>query len=250
MKVIRDTWLVLARQIQLALRQPVWLVIGLMMPVLYLVLFGPLQEKALQTTREKAYQQFTPGMLVMMAIFGTLFVGFGLIAELRAGVIERMRVTPVSRIALLFGRAGRDVAMLLVQSIILVALAVPFGLKIEVGPVLLMFALLALIGLLCSSLSYGLALLTRSEDALAPIVQTFSQPLLLTAGILLPMALAPKWLQNVSDFNPFSWAVTASRALFVGRPEDPSVWKALVILVVLAALSVFWGARSFAKAVR
>src|SRR5438045_2992911 len=216
MGLVRDTWMVFTRQMTLVLRNPVWVVVGLMQPLYFLLLFGPLLKNALRMSSADAYKFFVPGLLVQLAMFGTLFVGFGLIAELRAGVIERMRVTPVSRIALLFGRAGRDVAMLLVQSIILVALAIPFGLKIEVGPVLLMFALLALIGLLCSSLSYGLALLTRSEDALAPIVQTFSQPLLLTAGILLPMALAPKWLQNVSDFNPFSWAVTASRALFVG----------------------------------
>ena len=55
---------------------------------------------------------FVPGLLIQLALFGTLFVGFGLIAELRAGVVERMRVTPVSRFAMLLGRTLRDVSIL------------------------------------------------------------------------------------------------------------------------------------------
>ena len=37
---------------------------------------------------------FVPGLLVQLALFGTVFVGFGIIAELRYGVIERLQVTP------------------------------------------------------------------------------------------------------------------------------------------------------------
>ena len=51
-----------------------------------------------------------PGILVQLGIFGSLFVGFALISEYRAGVIEAMRVTPASRTALLLGRVMRDVA--------------------------------------------------------------------------------------------------------------------------------------------
>lgn len=56
-----------------------------------------------------------PALLVQLALFGTAFVGFGLIAEYRSRVIERMRVTPVSRIALLLGRSLRDVVVLTVS---------------------------------------------------------------------------------------------------------------------------------------
>ena len=66
-----------------------------------------------------------PGLLVLLAIFGGLFQGFGLIAELRAGVIERSRVTPVSRLALLLGRSLRDVVSLLVQAVIITAAGAP-----------------------------------------------------------------------------------------------------------------------------
>jgi ABC-2 type transport system permease protein len=251
MKLLRDTWLVFTRQLQLFLRNPVWLIVGIIQPVLYLLLFAPLLKPALGArTNAEAYQTFVPGLLVMLAIFGALFVGFGLIAELRAGVIERSRVTPVSRLALLLGRSLRDVVSLLAQAILITLLAIPFGLSVEIGNVLLAYLLLGLIALLCSAVSYAVALKVRSEDALAPLLQTVSQPILLTAGILLPLIFAPTWLKSVAKWNPFSWAVDGVRALFNGQPGTPEVWKALVILSVLTALSVFWAARSFAKSVR
>ena len=251
MKLMRDTWLVFTRQIQLFLRNPVWLIVGIIQPVLYLLLFAPLLKPALGAkTNAEAYQTFVPGLLVMLAIFGALFVGFGLIAELRAGVIERSRVTPVSRLALLLGRSLRDVVSLLAQAVLITVLAIPFGLSVELGDVLLAYLLLGLIAMLCSAVSYAVALKVRSEDALAPLLQTVSQPILLTAGILLPLIFAPAWLKNVAKWNPFSWAVDGVRALFNGHPDVPEVWKSLVILGVLTVLSVLWAARSFAKSVR
>jgi ABC-2 type transport system permease protein len=189
-------------------------------------------------------------LLVQLAMFGTLFVGFALIAELRAGVIERMRVTPVSRVALLLGRSGRDVVTLLVQAAILTALSIPFGLHVRLGDVALTFALLALIALLLSATSYAVALKVRSEDALAPLLNMVVNPILLLSGILLPMYLGPKWLQNIAKWNPFSWAVDAARALFRGDPGDAHVWKALLILGVLAVAAATWASRSFARSVR
>lgn len=251
MKFLRDTWLIFTRQLQLVVRQPVWLVVGLLQPLFFLLLFGPLLRAMWPGTRADAYQWFIPGLLVQMAMFGTLFAGFGIIAELRAGVIERMRVTPVSRVALLFGRTGRDIVSLFVQCGLLVLLAIPFGLQVEIGPLLLMFGMIALIGALCASVSYGLGLLTRSEDALAPIMNTFTFPLLLTAGILLPLGdRTPGWLQGIGDANPFKWAADASRELFLGHWDVSVVWKALVILGVLAVLGILWGAREFARSVR
>ncbi|MBB5871622.1 ABC-2 type transport system permease protein [Allocatelliglobosispora scoriae] len=251
MKIFRDTWLIFSRQFQLLLRNPVWLIVGIVQPVFYLFLFAPLLKPALGAqTNAEAYQVFVPGLLVMLAIFGALFTGFGLIAELRAGVIERSRVTPVSRVALLLGRSLRDVVSLLFQAVLITVLAIPFGLSVNIGDVLLAYILLGLITLLCSAVSYGVALKVRSEDALAPLLNTVSQPVLLTAGILLPLTLAPVWLRNVSKWNPFSWAVDGVRALFAGEAASAVVWQSGLIIVGLTALAVFWAARSFAKSVR
>jgi len=251
MKLLRDTSLIFQRQMQLLLRNPVWIFVGVFQPVMYLLLFAPLLKPALQvSSNAEAYEIFVPGLLVLLAIFGGLFQGFGLIAELRAGVIERSRVTPVSRLALLLGRSLRDVVSLIAQAVIITLLALIFDLRVVLGNLLLAYLMLALISLMTSALSYGVALVVKSEDALAPLMNTVAQPVLLLSGILLPLTYAPGWLQGIADWNPFSWAVDGTRALFRGDLGAPAVWQGLVIMAVLAAAAVGWAAREFARSVR
>jgi ABC-2 type transport system permease protein len=254
MKFVHDTWLILQRQTLLLLRNPVWIFVGVFQPVMYLLLFAPLLKPALKplgaTTDADAYRIFVPGLLVLLAIFGGLFQGFGLIAELRAGIIERSRVTPLSRLALLLGRSLRDVLSLLAQAVIITVLAIAFGLRVHLGNLLLAYLLLGLIALMTSALSYGVALKVRSEDALAPLMNTVAQPVLLLSGILLPLAFAPGWLKDVAKWNPFSWAVDGTRALFAGDLGNDRVWQALLIMGVLTSLAVYWAAREFARSVR
>jgi ABC-2 type transport system permease protein len=251
-KTIRDTWLVFERSVWLTLRSPVWLFFGLMQPILYLVLFGPLLEKIVQAPGFPpggAWNVFVPGLLIQIAMFGGSFVGFGLIAELRYGVVERMRVTPMSRVAMLLGRSLRDVLFLLCQAIILIVIAIPFGLRVDPPAIVLTLALLALIGLALSPFSYTLGLITKSEDALAPAINTIIFPILLLAGILLPMSLAPDWLRTLANFNPFAHAVDAARALFNGDMGNPEIVLGTALMAILAVTCLQLGARAFSRAV-
>ena len=59
-------------------------------------------------------------------------------------------------------------------------------------------------------------------------------PLLLLSGILLPMALAPDWLQTLRNLNPLTHAVDAARALFNGQCGDPVVASGVTVMGVLA----------------
>src|SRR3982751_3783622 len=251
MKLLRDTSLIFQRQAQLLRRNPVWIFVGVFQPVMYLLLFAPLLKPALQVpTNAQAYEIFVPGLLVLLAIFGGLFQGFGMTPALRAAVIERSRVTPVSRLALLLGRSLRDMVSLIAQAIIITLLALLFDLRIFIGYLLLAYLMLALISLMTSALSYGVALKVKSEDALAPLMNTVAQPVLLLSGILLPLTYAPGWLQGIADWNPFSWAVDGTRALFRGDLGASDVWQGLLIMAVLAVLAVAWAARGFARSVR
>lgn len=249
MKPARDTLLIFQRQMLLMVRNPVWIIIGIFQPLLFLLFFGPLLKPLFG---ENAYNIFVPGLLIQLGLFGSMFVGFGLIAELRAGVIERSRVTPVSRVALLLGRSMRDVVTLLAQATILVLMSIPFGLSVEFGDIALAFVLVGLIAVLLSAVSYALALKVRNEDAFAPLTNTLVMPIWLLSGIFLPMTTlaAGHWLRRLSEWNPFTWAVDGTRALFAGDPGDDSVWQALLIIGALTVVAVIWAARSFARSVR
>src|SRR5579862_5940286 len=144
MKLLRDIRLVFQRYFGLLIRNPAWVAIGVLQPVLYLVLFAPLLKSIANTPGFPpggAYNVFVPGLLIQLGLFGAAFVGFGLIAELRYGVVERMRVTPISRVAMLLGRALRDVLILLIQSLILVVFSLPFGLTVNLTGLLIVLAL-------------------------------------------------------------------------------------------------------------
>ena len=251
MNLISDTWLLFKSYLVTTLRQPVWIVVSLFTPICYLLLFAPLLDKMSTTptgSNTNALTSFTPGMLIMLGMFGSLFVGFSIIADLRAGVVERLRVTPVSRLAPLLGRALRDAVILLAQCVLLIVVAYLMGLKADFGGVLLSLVLVIPMGIALASLSYALGLLLKSEDAIAPLLNFFTTPLLLLSGVLLPIALAPDWLQGAAKISPFYYLVNATRALFLGNFSDSSVWIGFVLVVILAALLVYWAASIFRRA--
>jgi ABC-2 type transport system permease protein len=248
MSFFRDSWIIFSRSMLLSLRQPLWVLIGLLQPILYLTLFGPLLQTVAATSgfAGDAWQVFVPGLLVQLGIFGGLFVGFGIIAEWRSGVIERQLVTPASRAAIITGRTLRDVVVIVVQAIVLIGAAYLMGLRVGLGAVLIGLVLIGMLGAAFSFISNAIGIATKSEDALAPMVNTLALPILLLSGILLPMTLAPRWLQIASDFNPFKHIVEALRAVFRGEFATPIVGIGLVLAVILVVLGAWLGSRVLA----
>ncbi len=250
MQTVRDTLLIFRHQMRLSLRNPVWVVIGLTQPVLYLAFFGPLLTGIAHSPgfpEGNAWQVFVPGLLVQLGLFGAAFVGFGIIAEMRMGVLERMRVTPVSRLALLLGRVLRDAVVLLVQSLLLLAAGIAFGLRAPVLGILIGLSFVLLLAVSLASLSYATGLLTKSEDAFAPLLNMIMVPLLLLSGILLPMSLAPRWLDVLSRANPFRYIVEAMRAAFLGQYATVEVGAGILVATLLAVLSIAIGVRTFRR---
>lgn len=249
--MLRDTGLIFGRAMRQLLRNPVWVVFGIAQPVLYLGLFGPLLTTIVSTTPGfppgDAWQIFVPALLVQTGLFGGLFVGFGLIAEYRAGVIERMRVTPASRTALLLGRVLRDGLVTLAQATLMVLIALLFGLRVPWQGAVLGLAIMVLLGMALSSISYAVALLVKSEDAFAPLLNAFVLPVVLLSGILLPMQLAPDWLYRLSRINPFSHIVDAERAAFLGNFGSSALVVGGLVTVGLAVLAALWGTRVFQR---
>ena len=250
MKILHDTRLMFVRNMQHTLRSPVFVFASMFQPLMYLVLFMPLLNGlggVPGLPAGKTVDVFIPGLLVLEALFGTAFVGFSLIDDIRAGVIERFLVTPVSRSAILLGRVLRDAVVLIAQCVLITLVAIPFGLNINGFGFLLSLLLYALIGISMASVSYGFALLFKIEDALAPTLNTITLPLSLLSGIILPLALAPIWLQDLSKINPFSYAVDATRALFAGDFMNIGILEGFVVITVLAVLVFLWGLRSLNK---
>ncbi|WP_431042154.1 ABC transporter permease [Streptomyces sp. P1-3] len=246
--VASDTLLVFGRYGRQTLRSKLGLVFGLLQPLLFLVFFGPLLKDVPLGGCGDSWQTLVPGLLIQLGLFSAAFAGFGILIEKQWGVIERMRVTPVSRLALLMGRVLKDVVALFVQSLLLVLVAVAMGLRAPLFGVFLGFLFVGALTISLASLSYALAMRVSTPQEFAPVINAVNLPAMLLSGILLPMALAPDWLDAVSHFVPFRYLVDGVRAAFVGDYGDGKVALAALVAAALALVSVTIGTRLFRKA--
>src|SRR6187455_2197542 len=134
--LFRDTGLVMTRELRPVLHDPFSLVFGMIQPLVFLALFGPLLVGSLGGQADTAlggsvWQWFVPSILVMTALFGTSTVGANLLSEFQTGAHERMLVTPLSRQALLIGRALKEMVPLAGQAVVVVAVMLPFGFELH-----------------------------------------------------------------------------------------------------------------------
>jgi ABC-2 type transport system permease protein len=252
MKTVVDTGLLFQRYTRQMLRNPVWLFVGFSTPILYLVLFTPLL-KDLPGTRSLptggVLELFLPGILALLAFSSGASTGFGTIFELQSGLIERLRVTPASRFAILVGPILSGLMMMTVFDAVVVAVGFGFGFTVHWVGLLILTVLLWILAMLMAAFSTATALVTKDISSFAAIINGINLPILLLAGVLLPISLGPVWLRTLAHFNPLYYLVVASRALAIGHISDPSVWQAFAVLVPLCALVLAWATRVFRRAV-
>lgn len=250
---LRDTWLIFQQEAGLMARSPAMIAITLIQPITYLALFAPFLKVVLAghgaSSYGDAYRIYVPGLFVSMGLFGGLYAGYGLLQALRSGVIDRCRVTAVSRVGLLLGRALMHVGLVTVQAVVITVASLPLGLRVNPINLLISYLILAMMVLMTTSISYDIALTIRNPNALGTTINTFAQPIFLLAGIVIPIALAPLWIRDVSLWNPFAWATNGLRALFADHLGDPAVWRSALITAVLTIGTVAWSARLFNREV-
>jgi ABC-2 type transport system permease protein len=134
-----------------------------------------------------------------------------------------------------------------VQAMILVALGYVMGMDASVRGLVVGVVLTLLIGGACAAASNALALTTKSEDVMAPVINMVMMPVLLLSGILLPMTIGPQWLQDASDFMPIRHIVDAVRGSFVGDFAMSTMLWGTAWTLVLFGLALWWGTRTFRK---
>ncbi|MGW4956798.1 ABC transporter permease [Nonomuraea sp. NPDC004186] len=246
--MIRHTVLFTGYELKKSFSNPIWPLFGIMQPVLYLLMFAPLLKSLTPGgSTVDALRMFTPASMMMIAVFGALFSGFGLIADLRNGSLERYAVSPAWRPAIVLGRVAKDMVVLVCQAILVLVVAIAMGVRIGAVELLLVLLLMAATGLFASGLSQGLALTVRDENGMSQTLNLFMLPIMLLAGLFIPISFAPGWMQTLAPINPLYHAVEAGRALFAGRLSDPSIPIAFAVFIVLALLTTIWSMRSLRR---
>ncbi|MGR0320547.1 ABC transporter permease [Agromyces sp. ZXT2-3] len=244
-----DTAAVFVRESRPLVRDPFSVIFSLVQPLVFLGLFGPLLIGASGGDAAGTLQWFVPGILVMVALFGTASTGANLLFEMQTGSHERTLVAPISRAALLVGRALKDVVPLVIQGTLVVLVAVPFGFRLDVPGLIAGLAVLSVFGVGLGALSYTLALACRNRDWMFWMVhQTLLFPLMILSGMLLPLEDGPAWMQVAAAVNPLSYLVDAERALLAGGFGDPAIFGGVIAAAVTCALGLGLGVRAMRRA--
>lgn len=238
------------RCIQSALRNPIFLFMGVATPIIYLAFFTPLLKTLANNGSlgtDSVLSLFIPGMLPIIAFSTGLFTGFGIIDEVRSGVLERFRVSPASRLSILAGPVLFDTCSVFFQSLLFILISLPFGFRASLPGLFILFLLLALLTFITSSFGNAMGVILKNEDKFAPLVHGINLPVLLLSGTLLPMSLAPTWLKIIAHLNPVYYVVEASRALALGNLASSHVYFAFLVLVPFALITVCWATHVFKK---
>ncbi|MFG1928149.1 ABC transporter permease [Cryptosporangium sp. NPDC048952] len=230
------TWLIFRRYLRQTLRTKIGVLFGVLQPMLYLLFFAPLVD---------SWEISVPGLLVQLVLLSAGLAGFGIVFDQRFGVLDRLRATPAPRAALLLGRVLRDVVVLLVQAVLIVVVGFALGLRVPVPGVVLALILLVPLAAGVAALSYAVALRPGATELFAPLMTTIVVPLTLLSGAFLPMTLGPRWLDVLSRFDPFRYAVDALRELFAGRYTSGPVLLGTALTVAIAVGATALGVRAF-----
>ena len=182
------------------------------------------------------FQQSSPGMLVMYAVFGLITSATILVLERRSGALRRMLTAPIHRTEVLAGHLLAMFAVAFLQSVLLVAVGqIAFGvgyLREPLGTLLMVVAL----GLWVTSLGLLIGALAKGEEQ----VMTFSllATMLFSAlgGAMFPLAITGKAFATVGQVMPTAWAMEGLQNIVVRGQGLGSVLLPAGILLAYTAL--------------
>jgi ABC-2 type transport system permease protein len=250
MTLTRHTLYMTLRHLRELWRQPWFVAVPLVQPVIWLLLFGALFKRVIEIPgfHGHSYIAFlAPGVVVMTAMFNAAWSGMSLIEDINRGVTARFLVSPVRREALIAGRILKEGVVVVIQSLIIVTLALIVGASFPggVGGVAILFAVSALLGSMFGALSNGFALIMRQEDALIGATQFILLPLTFLSTTFLAASVMPKWIAHVADFNPVNWAVVAGRSATSANPDWGVVASRAGFLAALVVLCLAFATNAF-----
>lgn len=222
--VITDTLFMTQRHFRNLLRQPAWILISLVQPVVWLLLYGALFRRIVEIPGFGAasYIDFlTPGIVVMTCLFSAGWSGMDLIEDIDRGVIDRFLVSPASRSSIIAGRLLQGALVGVIQSVIIVVLGLIIGAEYP-GGVLGIAALTVasvLLGTAVGALSNAIGVLSRNVETMVAVSNFVLLPLTFMSSVFMARALMPGWMQSIATYNPVEWAVNAGREALVASPD-------------------------------
>jgi ABC-2 type transport system permease protein len=250
MTVLRHTWFMTVRQARNLMREPIWIVLLLVQPMVWLILYGQLFKNLtrLGGFGTTSYITFlAPAIVVMNAFFGATWSGMSMISDLDHKVVERFLATPASRFAIVLSQIVRSAITAAIQALIILLVAIALGVHIHAG--VLGWLVILVAGVLVNSafagVSQAIALLTRREATMIAVANFIGLPLLFLSTTMNARSQMPHWMRIVARYNPVDWGVQAARGVALPGTDWSSVGWHLLLLLGLTAVTATWATRTF-----
>jgi len=248
--VLRDTWFMTLRQARNLLREPIWIVLLLVQPMVWLVLYGQLFRNVtkLGGFGTGSYITFlAPAIVVMNAFFGATWSGMSMIQDLDHKVVERFLATPASRISLVLSQIVRSALTAAIQAVVILLVSLALGVRIHTGLAgwLAIIVAAILVNSAFAGVSQAIALLTRREATMIAVANFIGLPLLFLSTTMIARPQMPQWMQTVAKFNPVDWGVRAAREVVLPNTAWSTVGWYLLLLLALSAVTAGWATYTF-----
>jgi ABC-2 type transport system permease protein len=242
MTVARHTWYMTVRQARNLMREPIWIALLLVQPMVWLILYGQLFKNLtrLGGFGTTSYITFlAPAIVVMNAFFGATWSGMSMINDLDHKVVERFLATPASRLSIVLSQIVRSAITAAIQALIILLVSLALGVRIHAGALGWIVILVA--GILVNSafagLSQAIALLTRREATMIAVANFIGLPLLFLSSTLLAQRQMPHWMRVAARCNPVNWGVEAARSVVLPGTDWGSVGAHLGYLVAMSVVT-------------
>lgn len=242
-----DGWTLTQREFAHWIRQPGYLVFGLLFPVIMVLMFGYLLGGAMSVPGGGNYREYLmPGIFAITMVFGLESTYTAVTVDIERGVTDRFRSMPMAPSAVVVGRSVADLAYSAVGLLVLVGAGLAAGWRWRDG----LAAALAGVGLLLllrfAMLWIGiyLALVNRRPETLMAL-QVLVWPLVSLSNAFTPTGSMPSWLGAVAAWNPLSATVAATRELFGNPGATGGSWidqhaMFMAVLWPVALLTIFF----------
>jgi ABC-2 type transport system permease protein len=245
--LVSETWVLYKRALLKLVRRPIALYFSLLQPAIWLLLFGQMFNRmvslpgasgAFGTDNYMAF--FAPGVIMMMMLFGAGQTGLGLIQDMDSGFLDKLLTTPINRFAILLGKMGGDLTRMILQTVIVLMMAILAGVQIRTGLLGVIFIIIisGLFGMALAGINTIIALQTRNTETTFILGNFVNLPLMFMSTAMMPKSFLPDWMQNVVQINPITYGIDGMRGLVTTGFDPNKVFPAIIVLGGIAALSI------------
>ncbi len=245
--LISETWELYKRALLKLVRRPIVLYFSLLQPAIWLLLFGQMFNKMVDlpgasstfgTSNYVAF--FAPGVIMMTMLFGAGQTGLGLIQDMDSGFLDKLLTTPINRFSILLGKMGGDLTRMILQALLILALAFVAGVRIKTGLFGVLFILIisGLFGVALAGINTIVALQTRNTEATFIVGNFVNLPLMFTSDAMMPKSFLPDWMQNIAKINPITFGIDGMRGLITTGFDPGKVFPAIIVLGLIAVVSI------------